>query len=409
MADYYSKNPSELNNQPKKAIGDYVESNGILVPKRYKNVEEAKESGDDILCRSESIFEFNGPSGLLDSFPLTKDMKNVDDIKKGYFGEIQKDGSADPDHSWTRAAYYFCPMSNINYKEFVDTCSFSFWQKLKGYNRTVVADDAVKGRYHVITDGNMPTQDGKVMKCSAYSIIDNGIVNHIYDPYPESDKQLDGIVDFYESVRNLKRFDKNNCPIVEIQTLDKKHYFLQTLNGRDFSPADFKIKQESGTKALYTRGKTSPEGQIWKITTEFPKGYGHTQPVPLSDGYIKEVPNPDDFYFEMLAPRWKVAMLTAPFQDTDYTLENIIDIGHIGKSQLFKPQVSLILDKQNLMGDEGAFELTLEDVKNLPDADLILKIEELEKQKKEKFNGEPPYINVKVVSDGNMAFVERMN
>ncbi len=42
MNDFYIEHPEELNCQPKKTIGDYVESCGIPVPRRFESLAEAR-------------------------------------------------------------------------------------------------------------------------------------------------------------------------------------------------------------------------------------------------------------------------------------------------------------------------------------------------------------------------------
>ena len=69
--DYYLQNPEALEGQPKKTIADYVEQNGILVPRRFDSLSEARKSHKRILLRSEHLQEYDGISGLLDSFDLS--------------------------------------------------------------------------------------------------------------------------------------------------------------------------------------------------------------------------------------------------------------------------------------------------------------------------------------------------
>ena len=57
--------------QPKKAVGDYVASEGILVPRRFETFEEAQfaaQSDTSVIARSEHPDEYSGPSGF--SFPI---------------------------------------------------------------------------------------------------------------------------------------------------------------------------------------------------------------------------------------------------------------------------------------------------------------------------------------------------
>ena len=42
--DYYLEDKSRLNGQPKRTIADYVEQKGILVPRRFDTLAEARKS-----------------------------------------------------------------------------------------------------------------------------------------------------------------------------------------------------------------------------------------------------------------------------------------------------------------------------------------------------------------------------
>ncbi len=83
MDDYYLKNPNKLMGQPKRTIADYVESQGILVPRRFENLKEARKSHKAILLRSEHTQEYDGVSGLLDSMGLS-------DLRIGYSNKGRK-------------------------------------------------------------------------------------------------------------------------------------------------------------------------------------------------------------------------------------------------------------------------------------------------------------------------------
>lgn len=70
-ADFYLNNPPR---QPKREVGDYVEANGILVPRRFVNLDQALSSGKPFIVRSEHPQEYAGVSGLLHSFQVTKEI-----------------------------------------------------------------------------------------------------------------------------------------------------------------------------------------------------------------------------------------------------------------------------------------------------------------------------------------------
>ncbi len=67
MGDYWTEHPEELQGQPKLVHGDYVESDGILVPIRFANIKKGKTSGLPLIYRNEHQQDYEGVSGLLDS------------------------------------------------------------------------------------------------------------------------------------------------------------------------------------------------------------------------------------------------------------------------------------------------------------------------------------------------------
>src|SRR5665811_876042 len=61
---------------PKQEISDYVESQGFLVPRRFDTLDEALDvvrAGGEIILRSEHPDDYDGPSGLMDSYRLGSD------------------------------------------------------------------------------------------------------------------------------------------------------------------------------------------------------------------------------------------------------------------------------------------------------------------------------------------------
>ncbi len=67
MGDYYTENIAQLKGQPKRTIGDYVASQGILVPTRFDSLKDARASGKPFIARSEHPQDYDGVSGLVDS------------------------------------------------------------------------------------------------------------------------------------------------------------------------------------------------------------------------------------------------------------------------------------------------------------------------------------------------------
>lgn len=247
MVDYYLENSSRLQGQPKRTIAKYVEQQGILVPRRFSSLGEARSAGVPVIARSEHPQEYGGVSGLLSSPSFSQIPKDLTEsmIKR----EVYKKRKSDIDN--------YCKTFNTNLASLMDEMSFSFWEQLGGYNRTIIADSAIPGRYHVTTFSN-------TLPIGTYSIVEpQGNVQHFGESLPSDADNLVELVKLYEQVRNLDRFDPNHCPILEVQTVDGKNYFLQYHRTRDFSPASFSLDRapkENEIEAVFTRGATPLEG-----------------------------------------------------------------------------------------------------------------------------------------------------
>jgi len=272
MTDYYTEDIARLQGQPKRTIGDYVESQGILVPRRFATLQEARNSGLPIIARSEHSQDYSGASGIVGSANLSWD--DYKDIQSEE--ELRDKVMADPEYG-IKMYKQLCRFSQGDEKKFKSEVSFSFWELLEGYNRTIVADSAVKGRYHVMTYlAPILKPEEKRSSLYNYAIVENGlIVQEFIKPLTSDLKEgLPKIIEFYESVRNLGKFDPNHCPIMEIQTIGDKNYFLQyhrTIN-RDLSTFSLDRELENGEYlAKFVRGTTKPEGIILNVAMYYPE------------------------------------------------------------------------------------------------------------------------------------------
>lgn len=368
MGDYYTENPEELKDQPKKTIADYVEENRILVPRRFKSLRKAKKSGLHIIIRSEHPQDYDGASGLLWSPDLNEDLKSKNEKK------IKKEvvETAQP-----RISEY-CSLLNISEKKFINEISFSYWEIIEGYNRAVIADSAIKGKYHIICEGVSPAN---------YTIFDNGKINSFCNKLPsELEEDLPKIIELYEEIRNLDKFDSNHCPIMEFQSsIDNgkvRNFFLQYHRTRDFEPSDFVIErgpEKNEVKSRVVRGKTPPEGinvkailvygfesldcyNNWKLSEQEDARMTYTHNRPFS---------------EIMSRRRKVNLI-------DYkSLKHILT--HFLKSTLFKPELSIINSKELYTQEEYS---------------LMLK-----NARETKTN---QTIDFHVISDGRKAYIKRI-
>jgi len=372
MGDYYLEHPEDLHGQPKRTIADYVASQGIPVPKRFDSLKDARAARVPIIVRSEHVQDYDGISGLLNSFPLAefKNASTEDSLKEGILNSFPSAGYINAYRTALRV-----PLS-----EFEEQVSISFWELLDGYNRKIIADSAVKGRYHIATS----TRDGNFMN---YAIVDNGTIAIFLNPPPaDFENGLGDVITFYESVRNLPRFDPNHCPVLEVQTVDEKNYFLQYHRTRNFEPSQFRLDRrpnKNEVEASFVRGATPPEGVTCKTTLK----YGNIDYNDYEKLCEAEEGSFDFHYFftfsELMVRRRKLQVLC---ENPDESLFFSLVVGHLTYSKFFKPGVSVGILGCPLVSDEEFQRATA-----LASA-----------------TGEIQTIDLHVVSDGRTAYVERV-
>ena len=378
MGDYYLSNPGSLKGQPKRTIGDYVASQGILVPRRFDSLTEARKSGLSILARSEHEQEYNGVSGLLVSVSLEGDNLTDEGVKKLVF--------QDETRQFLLGNYSF--FTGVPKEELEKEISFSLWEKLGGINRMIIADSAIPGRYHITGHAG---NDEEILEAS-YMIYDQGekrIVHKVDSRAKDDVEGLDELVRFYEEVRTLPNFDSNHCPILEVQSVDGKNYFLQYHRTRNQDHANFTIDPEEYPdhfQAEMVRGATKPDGEICLVTLRH-KG-------EMSDSYKWESVQEDgalDNHFNIVYSELKVRDRKLQIIDTqalDWLLGNIA-IGHKPRSKLFKPKVSVVVPR---------------------DYPSILRPEE-DEQWARNSSKSPQHLQARfhVVSDGKRAYIKRIS
>ena len=228
----------------------------------------------------------------------------------------------------------------------------------------------------------MTNDEQKFGRVRSYVTIENAHVTLMFGYLPEQQRNgLQQLVDFYEQIRNLDNFDPNHCPIMEFITAGDKNYFLQYHRTRDFSPSEFNLDRdpEKGEfEVPFVRGATPPEGIDCKITVCY-LGEWEFDTMGEDGSY--------DFHYnvifpEIVARKRKVQMVGHGNFDK---LLSDLTIGHLQRSKVFKPQVSIIHDGDDVL---------------TPDDDEIFD--------KQLDRGENAHINLHVTSDGRRAFVRRI-
>ncbi len=381
MSDYYLQDKSRLQSKPKATIADYVEQNGILVPHRFTSLAQARASNLPFLARSEHPQEYDGASGLLESYS-NKDLQNISSEQEliDKCEEITEEGKL------SNIAQY-CALTNISEQEFRNNISYSFWELLPGYNQTIIADSAIHGRYHIMTKDKSSLMN--------YTIVENEKItsNQIY-PLPQQLKDnLPSLIEMYETIRHLSHFNPNHCPIMEMQTVGDQHYFLQYHRTRDFEPSTFTLNCPANadeSKALFVRGATPPQG----LTVDVTLVYATLERFPYEQskkGFSKfKFPKNDQASFdkhyyklfaELLLPQRKVQI---NHTSLDGAFADAVN-GHDTRSKLFKPEISVV---------------------QWPP--LYNSTERNELREKALQTGKDQKIKVHVISDGTTAYVQRV-
>lgn len=332
--------------QPKMAVGDYVESQGLLVPRRFGTLEEAQfaaENGIPVLARSEHPDEYSGPSGLGNSSPFVEDQ---DGSMKPAYQMRGRDPSKLYEH-------YIMTSGEEEPGSYLSKLSESYWQSIPGINVTAIADDVVEGRYHIF--GHRPKgEPGSIPSMVIGAIVEeNGDILRI-NRWGENNDELPmrfkEIVDFYNQIRQLDRFNPSHCPVMEIQISDgdDQLYFLQYHRARDaepltelLDPAEYDrrdgwVKADSARGALL--GAKTLELAIWYRGTMRSNIQGWRIGLP-EDGSTSV-----DYTYSVLDEligRQRIAHLISSSFDNEY---DKIAANHGPRSRMFKPQVSLLTD-----------------------------------------------------------------
>ncbi len=389
--------------QPKLEIGNYVVSMGGSVPERYTSFDAALHSGAAFIMRSEHPQDYDGASGLLNSFTIEEELlrkardyvpreedttrpsyeKNLDDLLAGLNRKLL--GGTDRELELvvgltTRDFIQdYCHYLGFQETAFLSQLSYSYWRLMGGLNRSIVADSAIRGRYHVFTATPDEPDSGH-----NYTIVDGRkiVLSDGYGLPTEAIHQgISTAIDFYEFIRRLPRFDPNHCPIIECQWVDGIHHFLQYHRCRDFQPPGFELSrqpEEGEIEALLVRGATPPEGIV--VNTAFYYPFNKKGRWALEEQEDASF----DFHYQVVFSEIMARRRKVNFVDRKRLLgiasANVTN--HLTRSKLFKPQVTVVapFDK-HLPASANSYRKTKEEKK-------------------------PFRIPIRVVSDGRRALVK---
>lgn len=379
MTDFYLEHPEELKGQPKKTIGEYAKENNILVPRIFENLKDGRKSHKGIFLRSEHQQDYNGISGLFESLRPSfetpggfcpRGLKTMEDIKREYF-KFEESTKNNP--FFKKYCYYL----DKDEEELKEEASFSVWENIKGANRAVIADSSIPGRYHIIS------AEGLMWN---YLIFENGkIVKENLDPLPtELKKGLKKLIETYEAIRNLDRFDANHCPIMEFQTHKGKDYFLQYHRTRDFTESEFTLDRnprKGEIEVPFVRGATPKKGMVCKVTLYYGNQRTGDLKPEIEDGSYDLGFN--HVFSELRTRKRKIQLYSKKNMENAY---NDLVEGHLGKSKIFKPQVSIIHHLNDICSNEEGSDIC----------------------RKSSLSGKNQYIDLYVISDGKKAYIKRI-
>jgi len=414
MADHYLEDRARLKGQPKRTVADYVEQNGILVPKRFSSLKESRASGMPVFVRSEHPMEYAEVSGFFDSFLLSYideggEVKDENDLKQ----KVLREGAVKQctlSKKFHFISHFFianyCSLLGIDPKKPIEDLSFSFWEKLGGRNRTVVADSSIKGRYHItdfFSQGIGKDNDWYF----TYAVVEDEkvVLKDVRSKTPVKD-EFEDTIKLYEDCRNLPHFDKDNCPIIEMQKVDGKLYFLQHHRGRKFNPAGFELTRspEDGEKeVMFVRGHTPRQGFSGKVTT----CYADASTKNFDEWRLpkKEFGSLDSHYnlafSTIMNPRRRLRIIHPSYKgDLGWELFKY-SAHHSQISELFVPEVSIIPDNDLFRNPHSE--------KRALNHEEYMERELYQHAKKARETGQDSYVKLRVVSDGRRAFIKRLD
>lgn len=354
--------------QPKRVIAEYIEENGFLVPKRYPDLETALDSRRNFIVRSEHPQDYYGASGL--GFSLLVESEAISRCITIFLGASDKEngwegsglsrreykagriisrlvrGQEGVEKSLTDFSFEdrkrFCRLTGQSLEDFSAKISYSYWELMPGVNRTIAADNAIEGRYHIFSTAHKAPWGYPINQFFNYLILEDCkiIAGEAKGP-SDTVENLGALVDTYESIRNLPRFPQGHCPTMEFQDYKSKFYFLQYLRGLDFKAATFRLERDPDSDelvAIHVRGASPVSGLLVNAAIRHDK----TVPAQVDEAEINYFLDP--MMIEAFA-RQRTLQLVWETPGKSLFSE---DKGHMPRSLLLKPQISAVFPYKDL-------------------------------------------------------------
>lgn len=335
-----------------------VKKMGVPVPNIYsfREAKERVEGGERIIPRVMLLQDYNGASGLIDgpSPSIICNVKSEAELRKAVREREEKkmknERSANICYHNTVSIFDYFAIFNMPQSEqekFWGNLSFSYWQEKGGFNMSITADSAIRGRLHVTIDsGNFNAV--LMSKLTGYAIIEDGKLREEFGVVPESlHGQARAIDDFYRKVTSFWFFPKGNCATLEVELSDGELFFLQYLRGLQFEAAKFVLDRQPQPEEIvadFVRGATAPFGGYYLF-----KLYDRAKFPRLGD-WNEKFPEKVDGAFDIsqnamlreLSMRYRQANLLFDSHGADAFLGQAHKHSQI--SALFKPKITGIFN-----------------------------------------------------------------
>lgn len=261
MVDSYEENPKLLQGQPRRVICEYVGKNGFLTPKSFASEKEA-----NLPEFKKGKFELDNPrEGFKFYVEHEKNYQGINLLPIQTLGYCLSFYSEEKIFEQLKSYQYaFKDASNMGF-DLEREISFSIWEKKFGDYFSIVADDVVSGKYHIMyfsyenPSGYLMFDESEFLKKDTF-----------FDNEKVPIQFLKKLIHSYESIRSLDNFDNNNCPLMDFLLTDNNEiYFLNYSRGRDFDDSPyfelFDKDFSNWVKVPFVRGKTSSKEEIIKI------------------------------------------------------------------------------------------------------------------------------------------------
>lgn len=363
--------------RPKYDIASIVEARGIPVPRRFEGFSDAYghiAEGGSVIIRSEHPEDYDGPSGLANSYVITPELiQNPENIEKSdlrtWVNILRNHGSEKGQALLDKMnrVNQFCHPHTAAYlktlgrpiDEYFKDFGYSLWEYIPGTNITIVADDVVLSRYHCFaSEGSIFSYNGGAVCNDGGEVLIGGEANapgaprgRVVRGFTHAKSLTKKSVETYEQVRDL--YNSTNCPIMEFQVdQDGAVWFLQLKKGRDFIVqndclhGDDFDPRDGWIPAQAVRGATASEIISRPTVLYYSEEISHKLPFhpdfrePASMGTQYNIERR-----ELLARRRDVWAVS---READYYYVSMAIGGHATKSEWLMPDVAMAFGEKAL-------------------------------------------------------------